>query len=245
MSRTISQQPHSIDDLRQNNTNDLAGAALQAIDAGSNYHSISYSPTYPNQDTRRHSISVEVDKPALTLLYMTAYHANPPGETTASAKQVDKATPLQSAMMRGALEPSEVLYHVGVGAAAATESALLPNNAADPRMKPPYRHLTLSYPVDLNGIQFDPSPDGNCHGQLEYAVNVYDPADGRLLNSSALAAKPSLPPAVYQSMLASGAKFRQEIDVPATGDCILRVGVHHLTTDRVGAIEIPTSAIHP
>ena len=45
-------------------------------------------------------------------------------------------------------------------------------------------------------------------------------------------------------MLASGAKLRQEIDVPATGEYILRVGVHDLTTDRVGAIEIPTSAIH-
>jgi len=228
------------------NTNDLAGAALQAIDAGSNYYALSYSPTYLNDDTRRHNINVAVDKPGLTLLYMTAYHAVPPGETTASSRQVDKATPLQSAMMRGTLEPSEILFHVGIGSGAATESALLPNNAADPKvMKPPYRHLTLSYLIDLNGIQFDPSPDGNYHGQFEYAVNVYNSADGRLLNSSALAAKPSLPPAAYQSMLASGAKLRQEIDVPATGEYILRVGVHDLTSDRVGAIEIPTSAIHP
>jgi VWFA-related protein len=228
------------------NTNDLAGAAFQAIDAGSNYYAVSYSPTYQNQDTRRHSINVAVDKPGLTLLYMTSYHAVPPGETTASSKQVDKATPLQSAMMRGTLEPSEILFQVGIGSAAATESALLPNNSADPKvMKPPYRHLTLSYLVDLNGIQFDPSPDGNYHGQFEYAVNVYDSANGRLLNSSALAAKPSLPPAAYQSMLAGGAKLHQEIDVPATGEYILRVGVHDLTTDHVGAIEIPASAIHP
>jgi len=228
------------------NTNDLAGAALQAIDAGSNYYAIGYTPTYANEDTRRHTINVAVDQPGLTLLYRTGYHAVPPGETTASSKQVDKATPLQSAMMRGTLEPSEILFHIGVASAAATESALLPNNNADPReMKPPYRHLTLSYLVDLNGIQFDPSTDGNYHGQFEYAVNVYDPADGRLLNSSALAAKPSLPPAIYQSMLANGAKLHQEIDVPATGDYVLRIGVHDLTTDRVGALEIPASAIHP
>jgi len=112
-------------------------------------------------------------------------------------------------------------------------------------MKPPFRHLTLSYNIDISGIQFDPSQDGAYHGQFDYAVNVYDPDSGKLLNQSIMAAKPALPLAVYQSMLASGVKIRQEIDVPATREYVLRIGVHDLTSDRVGAIEIPVSAIHP
>ena len=59
-----------------------------------------------------------------------------------------------------------------------------------------------------------------------------------------MAARPTLPPAAYQSMLNRGARLRQEIDLPATGEYILRVGIHDLTTGHVGAIEIPVSAIH-
>ena len=60
-----------------------------------------------------------------------------------------------------------------------------------------------------------------------------------------MAAKPSLSPDLYQSMLNSGAKLRQEIAVPAKGDYTLRVGVHDLTTGHLGAIEVPVSSIVP
>lgn len=227
------------------NNNDLTAAAMQAVEAGSNYYTIAYTPPNQNLDSRLRSVSITVDRPDTTLVYRRNYHATPPGQTV-SGQVILKATSVETSMLRGALQPTEILFHVAVDAAAAPETSLLPGNNADPKaMKPPYRHLTLSYLIDLNGIQFDPSVDGNYHGQFEYAVNVYNPADGRLLNSSALAAKPSLPPAAYQSLLASGAKLRQEIDVPATGEYVLRIGIHDLTTDRVGAIEIPASALHP
>ncbi|MGA2898339.1 MAG: hypothetical protein ABSE27_12195, partial [Acidobacteriaceae bacterium] len=134
----------------------------------------------------------------------------------------------------------------GVTPAAGTDAILPPGSNADPKaMKPPYRHLTLNYNIDINGIQFDPSPDGSYHGQFEYAVIVYDNSDGKTVNSSVMAAKPSVPLSVYQSMLDSGANLRQEIAVPAKGDYILRIGVHDLTTDHLGAIEIPVSTITP
>jgi VWFA-related protein len=227
------------------NTNDLAAAAAQALDIGSNFYSIAYTPANQTTDTRLRTISVKVDQPDLTLTYMPGYYAVPLG-TTLSGRPVEKATPLQSAMMLGTLQPTQIFFHVGVASAHATETALPPGNNPGPKaMKPPYRHLTLSYNIDINGIQFDQSPDGNVHGQFEFAVNVYDPDDGKLVNSNTMAAKPSLPPDVYQSMLNSGVNLRQEIAVPAKGEYILRVGVHDLTTDHVGAIEIPVSAITP
>lgn len=228
------------------NNNDLAAAAAKAVVAGSDYYTFTYIPTNQNWDTRHRTISVKVDQPDLTLVYKNGYNANAPGMTTTpGGRPIEKATPLQSAMMRGTLQPTQVLFHVSVAPASATATALPAGNNADPKMKPPYRLLTLSYNVDLNGIQFDQSPDGNYHGQFEYAVNVYDSGDGRLLNSSAMSAKPALPPAVYQSLLTSGAKLHQDIAIPVKGDYILRIGVHDLTADRVGAIEIPTSSLTP
>ena len=46
-------------------------------------------------------------------------------------------------------------------------------------------------------------------------------------------------------MLTGGANAHQQIDLPATGDYFLRIAVHDLTSDRVGAIEIPTASITP
>jgi VWFA-related protein len=227
------------------NTNDLAGAAQQAIDTGSNYYTITYTPTNQTNDTRHRTISVKVDRPDLTLLYKSGYHALPPN-TALSGKPIENASPLQSAMMRGVLQPTEILFHVNVASAPTAEATLPPGNNADPKaMKPPYRHLTLNYIIDINGIQFDPSPDGTYHGQFEFAVNVYDAGDGKLVNSNTMAAKPSLPFDVYQSVLDSGAKVRQEIALPAKGEYILRIGVHDLTTGHVGAIEVPVSSITP
>ena len=227
------------------NTNDLAGAALQAIEYGDNYYTIGYTPTNQTMDTRRRSITIKVDQPDLTLNYKHNYLALPP-DIQLNGKVIQKATPLQTAMLHGSLQPTEILFHVGVTPAAGTDAILPPGSNADTKeMKPPYRHLTLNYNIDLKGIQFDSSPDGSYHGQFEYAVMVYNNDDGKTVNSSVMAAKPNMPLAVYQSMLDNGANVRQEVAVPAKGDYILRIGVHDMTTDHVGAIEIPVSSIKP
>jgi VWFA-related protein len=229
------------------NTNDYTGAANQAIDAGSNYYTITYVPTDQRYDTRLRNIKVTVNQPGLTLLYKRGYNAYPPGTTTTPAgRPITEATPLQSAMMRGTLEPSEILFQIATAQAPAPDTSLPPGNTPGPKaMTPPYRHISLTYTIDIRGLQFEPTDDLVYHAQFEYLVNVYDAADGKLVNSSAMATKPNVPAAVYKSMLATGAKLRQEIDVPAKGDYVLRIGVHDLNNNHIGAIEIPTSSITP
>jgi VWFA-related protein len=225
------------------NNNDLAAAAAQAVDAGSNYYSLAYTPQNQIADTRLHTISVNVDKPDLNLVYRRGYHAVA-GNETLSGQTIHKATPLESAMLRGALQPTEILFRVSVASAPSADTTLQPGNNVDVKeMKPPYRHLTLSYTIDASGIQFDKADDGKYHGQFEYAVDVYDADSGKLLNSNVMAARPGLPPAVYQSILSSGAKLRQTIDVPARGQYVLRIGVHDMTTQHIGAIEVPGASV--
>jgi len=38
-------------------------------------------------------------------------------------------------------------------------------------------------------------------------------------------------------------QYKQEISVPVKGDYYLRVGVHDLLTNHVGAVELPVSAV--
>jgi hypothetical protein len=43
----------------------------------------------------------------------------------------------------------------------------------------------------------------------------------------------------------TGLKFHQNIDAPAKSEYFLRIGVHDLSSDRVGSVEVPLAAIQP
>jgi VWFA-related protein len=223
-------------------SNDLAGAVSDAVDSGSNFYALTYTPTNQTLDTRFRTISVKVDQPGLHLVYRPGYYASEPDVDT-RGKKIETVTPMQSAMMRGALEPTQLLFRVKVVQSPGTEDALPAGNKPDAKLKPPYRHFTISYIIDVNNIDFTPSPDGNYRGDFEYGVNVYNADGDEIVNSASKEVNPILPPSVYQSMLKGGANAHQEIAVPATGDYFLRVGVHDLTSDHVGAIEIPVTSI--
>jgi VWFA-related protein len=226
-------------------SNDLRGAVEQAIDNGSNYYTLTYVPANQALDTRFRTIKVTVDRPGLHLDYRNGYYATQPA-VDAHGKKIETVSPMQSAMMRGALNATQILFKVKATEAPATEVALPIHNVPNPKeMKPPYRHISVTYTIDIANIQFTPAPDGNYHAAFEYGIRVYNADGDEIVNSASKEAHPILPPAVYQSMLKTGAVSHDEIDVPARGDYFLRIAVHDLTSNRVGALEIPTSAIHP
>ncbi|MGA1983030.1 MAG: VWA domain-containing protein [Acidobacteriaceae bacterium] len=226
-------------------SNDFVGSVEQAIDNGSNYYTITYTPTNQALDTRFRTISVKVDQPGLHLVYRNGYYAVDP-TTDARGNKIETVSPMQTAMMRGSLDATQILFKVKAVQAAATEVSLPIHNVPDPKqMKPPYRHYSITYTIDIANIQFTPAPDGNYHAAFEYGIRVYNADGDEIVNSASKEAHPVLTPAAYQSMLKTGAVSHDEIDIPAKGDYFLRIAVHDLTTDRVGAIEIPTSSIHP
>jgi len=227
------------------NTNGLAEAASEALDSGSNYYTITYTPVNQSLDTRFRTITVKVDRPGLTLTYRNGYYAVAP-DVTLSGKKVEKVSAMQEALMRGALDATQVLFKVTVAQSPGTEATVPSENQPDAKqMKPLYRHYTISYSIDVHGIDFNTAPDGSYRGNFEYGVRVYNAVGDEIVNSVSTTISPILPPSVYRSMLRGGANTSQEIDVPATGDYFLRIAVHDLASDRVGAIEVPTASIAP
>lgn len=225
------------------NNNDLAALSADAIASGSNFYTLTYTPTNQTLDTRFRTITVKVDQPNLHLVYRNGYYAVAP-DVTLNGKKVEKVSTMQAALMRGALNATQVLFHVTVAQAPGTEAKLPADNQPDAKqMKPPYRRYTISYSIDVHGIDFATSPDGNYRGNFEYGVRVYNADGDEIVNSVSTTVSPILPPAVYRSMLRTGANASQQIDVPAAGDYFLRIAVHDLASDRVGAIEVPTSSI--
>jgi VWFA-related protein len=226
------------------NTNGMTEAVDEAVNTGANFYTVTYTPSNQKLDTRFHSITVKLNRPDLHLAYRNGYYAVDP-ETTVSGRKIQKVTPMQSALMRGALEPTQILFKVKVSQSPATDDTVPAGNKPDPKLKPPYRRYSISYVIDVNGIDFTPSIDTNYRGDFEFGVMVYNADGDAIVNSASKTVSPILPPAVYQSMLRGGANAHQEIAVPATGDYFLRIAVHDLASDRVGAIEIPTASITP
>jgi hypothetical protein len=44
-------------------------------------------------------------------------------------------------------------------------------------------------------------------------------------------------------MMETGLQFHQAVSVPAKGEYFLRIGLHDLLVDHVGAVEVPVSAV--
>jgi VWFA-related protein len=224
-------------------SDDLTATVLQDMDSGSNFYTFTYAPTNQHIDEHFHAIAVKVNQPSLHLVYRPGYYLSEPTRSLSGLK-VKQATPVQAAMERGGLEPTQILFKVQAAPTSGFDAALSTGNTPNPKkMKPPYRHFAFSYDIEIKNIDFVLT-DGKYRADFEFGANVYDD-NGDVVNSVSKEVRPILTPAAYQSMLKTGAKAHQEIDVPAKGNYYLRVAVHDLTSDRIGAVEVPSASIKP
>jgi VWFA-related protein len=239
------------------NTNGLAEAVAQAIDAGSNYYTLTYNPTNHNFDSRYRSIHVELSTAApargLTLSYRHGYFADDPdhprkGDEPASTA-ANAVPPTQSyvqiAMSRGAPQPADVLFRARVlPASQTTEAKVAPNNKIDPSgsVTGPFRRYDVDIITLPQEFTLAPQPDGHRDGKVEFNVLVYD-ADGKLLNAIQRTIQLDLKPDTYATFMKGTVSLHLEISVPVRGDNYLRIGIHDLPTDRVGVVEIPVASV--
>jgi VWFA-related protein len=225
----------------QYGTNGLKDAVATAIENGSNYYTVTYAPTNHDWNGEPRTIKVSTDKPGVQLLYRHGYFAAP---VTAAANGASGArSAMQQAMIHGAPNATQIVFRVRVDEAAATESLLPKGNQPNEKlMKPPYRHYTVWYAADLRNVVFSMTPDGIYHGEVQYEAKLCD-SDGQVINGIADAVHANLPTDKYLAILKQGLYVKQELDAPAKGQYYLRIGMHDPTSDHVGAVEIPLSAV--
>ena len=236
------------------NTNGLTQAVAKAIDSGSNYYTIAYSPASTKWDGRFRKIQVRLAQQGFTLSYRRGYYAEDPDKQVqrdhvASATLPGAPAPfdaMRTAMLRGAPDPTQIIFkaHI-IPTTSTTEDTLAPNNTLGPagaKIKPPYRRYNIDYAADPRPMRFAVSPQGTYEDQIQFIVFVYD-QDGQIVNSTGSEINASVPPATFTAMLRSGMRFHQQVSVPAKGDYYLRIGVHDMAGDHVGAIEVPIASV--
>jgi VWFA-related protein len=151
-------------------------------------------------------------------------------------------------MELGAIPPTEIILTASLAeddkVVKLDKKAPLPADnylEADYKGKP-FRTYTVQIQADAHAMRMARTADGVRHGTVEFVTVVYDQSGNRV-NSLITTAVLSISEAHYLKMLQSGLPVRQQIAVPVKGNYFLRVGVHDVASDHIGAVEIPVDEV--
>ena len=153
-----------------------------------------------------------------------------------------------TAMELGAVPPTEILFGVSFQPDLQVEKIgkksppPQDNFLRPPWQNKPFRNFAVVINADLHRVKLTQSSDGIRHGTVQFVTAVYD-QQGEMVNSLQKTVYLDLGPAPYRKLLQSGLPIREEIAIPIKGNYFLRIGVHDIPGDQVGALEIPVDQI--
>jgi VWFA-related protein len=230
-------------------TTGLTESIAKAVEHGSSYYTLSYTPPNPKFDGQKHSISVSVDRPGLRLNYRDAYFADdmrkypvPAGITLPITPPIVHGDDMKAAMTRGVPISSQLLFDVHVEPAEGPRKPGAPPvlGMLDAKLRGrPLVRYDFQYVLPARQLTFTDGPKGTRQGLVDYDIAVYD-GMGKLLTSLSQTVTMPLSQATYKQLIAGPVRFFQQIDLPA-GDLFVRVGVLDRKTEKVGTLELPLS----
>jgi VWFA-related protein len=266
-------QEHSTMERLANNTggraimneNDLTKATAEAIEIGSNYYTISYTPSNAKWNGDFRKIQVKLARQGYTLAYRHGYYADDPDSprnTVASATSTPPATGkatgkapiasdngrlIRAAMMYGAPGSTEILYKVRVLPTGPIEDLVAEGNVLSPfglkKAAGRFQRYVVDFDADAKDMLFPPKPEGGFDCKVEFVVQVYQQNDGQLVNTATHTLVATLSLAQRNKLIRSGFPFHEEVSVPLNGDYSLRIGVHDFNSDHIGAVEVPVASV--
>jgi VWFA-related protein len=242
------------------NTNGITQAITEALSSGSDYYTLSYTPTDRDWNGKFRSFHVKlIDAPTDDkLTYRPGYFATKPraprkveastlnGPDIANPANVDQVTRYDRTILtRGAPTPQDILFKVRVLPAKADVSdTILPNNFLSPTnpAKGPFRRYDADFILQPSEITFTPEPNGTHASQIKFTIYVYD-RDGKLLVSAHRGFNLNLKPDFYEKFIKGAVQCHMEVSVPDRNETFLRIAVEDIATDRFGVVEFPTAAV--
>lgn len=230
------------------NGNDLAQSISKAIQSGSNYYTLTYSPTNMQWDARFRTVKVKVDQPNVKLTYRNGYYAVDPNDRSKlnasnAATALVQPTTMATAMLHGGPDPAEIVFKVRIRPSSMPPfDTPLPSNQKNPdpkvKVEGPYKAYGVDLVPDPRAVSCRQEPSGNRHCSIEVWTFVYNRYGEKLITASNRL-HTYMTPADYAKMLSGGIAFHQEISVPVRGNYYVRTAIHDMISDRVGAVEIP------
>jgi VWFA-related protein len=213
------------------NTNDFSNAMTEAIDSGSHYYTLTYTPTNVKMDGKYRRIEVKGINGAYKLTYRRGYYAEnakfvPVGD---DQRKSDALVPL---MAFGMPDFAQVLFKMQlVKTKPGSDGSRAGSNT---ELKGPLIRYSLDFAISAQDLRLENSADGVRHGNIEVMVVAYDP-DGALLNSFRKKSEIVLDPKAYLEVMQVGLQMHRELDVPE-GTALLRAGIYDLNSGNAGTL---------
>jgi len=235
------------------NTNDLSGALGRAIQNGSHYYTLSYTPTNKTWDGQFRRIAVKLPEGKFTVSYRRGYwafdSARTHSATPANARskpnvRIDAPiteSPLQPLMQRGVPSSTQILYGLHVVPASGQFGPDAARAGANTKLAGPVTRYSVDFLIRSTDVNLESMPDGTHRGRIQVEMIAYD-RDGKALNWVGATMGMNIQPDLYASIQKSGLPAHLEIDVPK-GDAFLATGVYDWNTAKVGTLEVPLSAV--
>ena len=213
------------------NTNDFSNAMTEAVNSGSHYYTLTYTPTNMKMDGKYRRIEVKGINGSYKLAYRRGYYAENAKFTTAGddRRKSDALVPL---MAFGMPDFAQVLFKMQlVKTKPGNDGSRAGSNT---ELKGQLVRYSLDFAISAQDLRLENSADGVRHGNIEVMVVAYD-LDGALLNSFRKKSEIVLDPKAYLEVMQVGLQMHRELDVPE-GEVLLRTGIYDLNSGKAGTL---------
>jgi len=227
------------------NTNGLEKAIATGMDDGTNYYTLSYSPTNTKFNGGLRRIRVALNQKGRHLSYRRSYLADD-DSVFAERKANAPAGHLEAALRRGAPAIHELAFGVHAapqGWPVAVSQEQIAQLVQFPAFASQKKWDTVQiqrYSVDFavlgRQIDFAPAGDGARHAMLEFLFAAYD-AEGNSMVGQRSLDEETLSSRDFAQIHKGTYRVRQLFEIPSNA-AWLRLVVHDARTDRIGAMEI-------
>lgn len=217
------------------NSNSLMDAIDHALNDGSSFYTLAYSPTDQNFNGAPRKIDIKVAGGKYQLLFRRTYLAD---QDAAPAKPGPMASNsvFVSAMRRGVPAASQIGFVVRA-VPAGPQPPPAPIAGQNTNLKGALTRYAIDYAADPRAIGLNLTPKGFHQGQVVIVSAAYD-KQGKILNVVSTTQPIAVGPEAYTTFRQSGVQLHQIIDLPK-GELYLRTGIYDPASGHMGTLEIP------
>ena len=151
-------------------SNNLSQSMNNAIQNGSHYYTLVYTPPSVQPDGRYHKIEVKLTAGKATLSYRRGYYA----DTVMDAKPA--SDPLPPLLARELPASTQVLFQARLAPIAAQPAPDAPRAGGNAKLTGPHTRYKVDLVINPSTIALDLAPDLTHNGKIEVAVVAYDQA---------------------------------------------------------------------
>ena len=222
-------------------SNDISQAVRTVVEQGTDYYTVSYTPTNRRYDGRFRKIRVRVSGHGYRVAHRSGYYADDSNRLPEKSEAILRSLSV-AGMMHGAPESRQIPFQtrvVPIGepkTVNAKDAGILREGKNIPSTIR-LQHYQVDYAIPGPSLRFDPRPEGGFHGSFRLLANSYNAAGQGMLQAASTAVA-NLQPENYRTVLSEGLRLRQEFDVPADAS-FLRLGVADLASGYIGTLEFP------